>query len=408
MSGLAVSPPPTGWPSLPPLEAFTGPAADFLRMVEPHSEADRMALLNQFLAAFGNVVGRGPYFLAGRDRHHLNLFVTLVGDTARGRKGQSWGYVRDVFAEVDSEWSESRVVNGLSSGEGVINALRDGQGDDVGETDKRLLVQEGEFASALNAMRREGNTLSPTLRNAWDSGKLRTLTKNSPLRATGTHLALIAHITRAELKRCLREVEMRNGLGNRILWTCARRARLLPDGGSLTDRELTQFATQLRSVVGAARRVGKMGRDAHAAALWHELYAHLSRDRIGLFGAMTARAEAQVLRVSCLFALLDGSSTVCEPHLRSALAVWEYAEASAQFLFGEQVGDPAAERIIERLRERPNGMTRTEIRHIFSGHKNRGVIDAALETLLNANLAEPVTEPGAGRPTERWLATRRE
>ena len=51
--------------------------------------------------------------------------------------------------------------------------------EDEGVKDKRLLVFEGEFANVLKVLRREGNTLSPTLRNAWDNGRLNTLTKNS-------------------------------------------------------------------------------------------------------------------------------------------------------------------------------------------------------------------------------------
>jgi hypothetical protein len=40
--------------------------------------------------------------------------------------------------------------------------------------DKRLLVIEPEFASALRNMQRQGNTLSATLREGWDTGNLRT------------------------------------------------------------------------------------------------------------------------------------------------------------------------------------------------------------------------------------------
>ena len=40
---------------------------------------------------------------------------------------------------------------------------------DAGVKDKRLLVQEGELSQALKVMKREGNTLSPVLRNAWDA-----------------------------------------------------------------------------------------------------------------------------------------------------------------------------------------------------------------------------------------------
>ena len=69
---------------------------------------------------------------------------------------------------------------------------------DDGVLDKRLFVIESEFANVLKVMAREGNTLSPVLRRAWDTGDLRTLTKNSPARATGAHISIIGHITRQE------------------------------------------------------------------------------------------------------------------------------------------------------------------------------------------------------------------
>src|SRR5438128_2157582 len=39
--------------------AFHGLAGEFVRAVDPHTEADPAAMLTQFLAAFGNACGRG-------------------------------------------------------------------------------------------------------------------------------------------------------------------------------------------------------------------------------------------------------------------------------------------------------------------------------------------------------------
>jgi hypothetical protein len=66
---------------------------------------------------------------------------------------------------------------------------------DPGVDDKRLLVCEGEFANALKVLPREGNTLSPVIRNAWDRGDLQFLTKSKQTRATDVHISLVGHIT---------------------------------------------------------------------------------------------------------------------------------------------------------------------------------------------------------------------
>ena len=142
--------------------------------------------------------------------------------------------------DIELEWCDERIEHGLSSGEGLIWAVRDpvektdagGKTTviDPGVEDKRLLILESEFASALRVLKREGNTLSATVRNAWDSGKLSTLTKNSPNRATGAHISIVGHITRTELLRYLDSTETANGFGNRFLWCCVRQIEV-PSGG---------------------------------------------------------------------------------------------------------------------------------------------------------------------------------
>jgi hypothetical protein len=54
--------------------------------------------------------------------------------------------------------------------------------------DKRCLVVEAEFARVLNMTARDGNILSAVIRDAWDHGRLRTMTRFDPLRATGAHI----------------------------------------------------------------------------------------------------------------------------------------------------------------------------------------------------------------------------
>jgi len=140
------------------------------------------------------MVGRGPHWRVEGVEHHGNLFVLLVGDTSKGRKGTSWGRVANVFNYIDDK---AREVSGLSSGEGLKWAVRDEITstrynkktntteeviEDPGVSDKRLLVQEGEFAQVLRACVRTGNTLSATIRSTWDSGNLSTLTKNDTVR----------------------------------------------------------------------------------------------------------------------------------------------------------------------------------------------------------------------------------
>lgn len=396
------------WPEPLSEEALYGLPGSIVRTIEPHTEADPAALLLQFLVAFGNVIGSGPHWRAEADRHALNLFVTLVGDTSKGRKGVSWGHVRALVSDSagDSVWKDFCKQTGLSSGEGLIHAVRDPMGPDTGAIDKRLLVVESEFASTLRVMGRDGNTLSPVLRLAWDSGNLQILTRQSPATATGAHVSVIAHITKDELRRELTRTNAGNGFGNRFLWGAVRRSKALPDGGRVPGADHDPLEEKLRGAVEYARSLGEheLRRDAEARELWHSVYAELSEGKPGLFGAVTSRAEAQVMRLACLYALLDRSPEIRREHLMAALAVWKYCAASARFIFGDALGDPLADALLHLLRSTADGMTRTELSHALGRNRSAAEIGRALTVLAEHGWAKPKSEMTSGRPAERWFA----
>ncbi|OJH41015.1 hypothetical protein BON30_08900 [Cystobacter ferrugineus] len=382
--------------------ALHGLAGDLVRTIEPHTEADPAAILVQFLVAAGNAMGRSPFFKVEATRHHTNLFAAIVGQSAKARKGTSWSWVERVLATAEPEWGP-RLQKGLSSGEGLIHAVRDGAAEDPGVTDKRLTVIESEFSSVLRRMNREGNSLSAILREAWDSGSLQVLTKGTPQRATEAHLSVVTHITIPELRALLSATDMSNGLANRFLWVFARRSKLLPEGGRLEDGSLSSLSSRLARVLSWARDVGEMKRSEAARKLWCEVYESLSSDKPGLFGQATSRAEAQVVRLSLLYALLARSEAIDEEHLSAALALMDYASDSARHIFGGAQQNPRANRILEALRERPEGRSRSELVKLFTGHVTRAELDMALGSLSEAGAAHMEEQPSGGRPTERWF-----
>jgi len=394
------------WPQPLAEDVFYGLAGDIVRTIEPHTEADPAALMIQLLTTFGNVVGREAHFMVEATPHYTNLFAVVVGDTAKSRKGTSWGHIRSFFELVADLWVQERIQNGLSSGEGLIWAVRDGLGqDDLGVYDKRLMVVEGEFASTLRVLKREGNTLSAVMRSAWDTGTLNTLTKNSPAKATGAHISIIGHITRQELLRYLDNTEAGNGFGNRFLWGCAKRSKCLPEGGRIHEVDLTSLTNRLSEAIKFARKAGRIEFDEDTRKLWHEVYPQLSEGKPGLLGAMIARAEAQVIRLSIIYALLDLSTVIRKEQLEAALAVWRYCEDSCRYIFGKTLGDPLADGLLRALRSRPNGMNRTDMNKLFKGHRSSTEISRALGLLAELELAKPNVQATGGRSSEVWFAT---
>lgn len=413
------------WPQALRPEAWQGLAGAICRKIEPQTEADPIAVLVQLLVMFGNVCGRHAYWRVENDRHYANLFCCLVGASSVGRKGTSKGRALQAFGTLEDDWAKKRIVSGLSSGEGLIHAVRDEvykrepikeRGRivsyqevmvDEGVHDKRLLVVESEFALALRATAREGNTLSPRIREAWDSGMLGSLTKTSQCRATGAHISIIGHITRTELVRELGQVEAANGFANRFLWVACQRSKLLPFGGDHVDLAPLDHKLAL-AVEQARRRDEEVGMDLDAREWFADgLYERLTHGQPGLVGKALSRAEAQVRRLALIYALLDFSETVRYEHLAAAVAVWDYCAQSARWAFGGSTGDSVADTILAALKEVPEGMNQRELFDLLGRHTPAEKLGQALALLKEAGQVMAVDykpEGGkGGRPGKRWI-----
>lgn len=411
------------WPTLDP-KAMHGLAGRVVERIGPHTESDPVALLIQFLAFFGNSIGRMAYYLQEADKHFLNIFCVLIGTSSKARKGTSASQILRLFRIAFSDnqghfvpdaWHRGNIGRGLSSGEGLIWAVRDAiekqnpvkeKGKetryetviaDKGVSDKRLLVLESEFASVLRVIERDGNTLPDIIRDAWDHGDLRTMTKNSPAKATNAHISIVGHITSMELRARLGDVQMSNGFANRFIFVAVKRSQMLPDGGTIGDKELSNLAGDLKDAIDNAKLTTRMTRTAGARELWHQVYPELSSAKPGVFGSLTSRAEAQVLRLSCLYALLDRSKEIDTPHVEAALALWRYSEDSVRYVFGNNTGNEVADKILAFVKVNPNGVSLKDIQIHFNKRLKTSDRKAAIDELRELDLIRIEQRKGSGR-----------
>src|SRR5262249_5945941 len=393
--------------------ALHGLPGDIVKTVLPYTEAHPAALLVHILVSYGNIIGHNAHFRVEHTPHYLNLFAVLVGATSRSRKGTSRSTPGYIFQQVDPSWHKSRIKSGLSSGQGLIWAVRDpvmesrpnaageheGKIVDPGEGDKRLLVIEEEFSHALKQMPLEGNVLSAVVREAWDSGNLNTLTsgrKLKPVTATDAHISIIGHVTQEELLRHLNATEQANGFANRFLWLSIERSKLIANPKGTPDKLLEPLIERLRHAVAFGVKAGEIERDPSAEGIWNACYSNLTDDIPGMIGAITSRAAPQVMRIACLYALLDLSATVGPEHLRAALALWDYCFHSARLIFGNSLGDPVADTILSAIKGADDGLTATDIYNLFSRHGSDD-IDRAVALLLRSRLIEEISIPTKGR-----------
>lgn len=393
--------------------ALIGPLGEFIRIVKPQSEASVPALVIQFLTFFGNFCGRGAWYQVESDCHFPNLFVCVVGSTSKARKGTSYGRVKRVFELADLKFVQGQLKGGLSTGEGLIHHVRDPRYvidkegaetvEDAGVKDKRALIFESEFARILKVMNRDINTLGPVLRDAWDRGELRTLTKTSAEVATGAHISLIAHITAEELIKDFSAIEQANGFGNRIIWIWSERSQLLPHGGDLSDAALDSVAESIRIAATFAEQAGRVEMELEADQAWVALYDELSEGEVGMYGALLSRSEAQVIRLALIYALLECCQDIKLRHIEAAVAVWEYCERSVLFIWQNAPGNSLASKILTFLKE-GGPKTRSELSAFLGRNTKKVRIDEALGILEANLLAHRNEEPTGGRSAERWAA----
>ena len=403
------------YPKPPNLYGIAGEVAA-LAMLE--SEADPVAVYTTFLVYMGALIGLKAYARVGETKHYPRLFVAIVGNSSRARKGTSLKPVERIIRKTEevflnrTKGSSYTPLNfadgGVSSAEGLIFAVRD-ESEKLdknkipewdGVDDKRLIVIEEELANVLKMAQREGNTLSPILRRAWDGCNLAPMTKNNRLKSSNPHISLLSHITQFELKMSFSQSDCHNGLGNRFLWTCVRRPKKVPLPQQMNDDKVFDLAIRLSALMANYDDERELKLSADAIPAWKKIYHAVSVDDTGLKSTLTARSEAYIIRLSLLFALLDNASEIDTKHLNAALALVTFCNESVAYLFTSPSDDVSgdAEKLLDALDK--SAMTQTKVSKLFGRNKNRLELKHLLDELQSMNKIKQTKK--AGSRTTIW------
>jgi hypothetical protein len=381
-------------------DAYHGKIGEFLRAVSPHTEATDAAVVAHLLPAIGTLIGSGPTFYAGNPQPPRINFV-VVGETNSGRKGTAASPVEELMILVDEDFWKMQRVGGMSSGEGLIVKVADQKDEDgnVIPVEKRLFVLEEEFCRVLANMSRQGNILSPIIRQAFDNGNLCTLTVN-PRYAFGAHVSIVAHITPEELENRFDGIEAANGFGNRFLWFYVASDKVISHPHPIPAKVFQDFAKRLRIASGLKPRQVSM--DGAAQDLWEVQYMKLRQDRPGTAGAITARGPAIVLRLALIYAIVDKphAPVIGVEHLRAALAVWQYNCESVDLLFDSKTGNKLGDRLYHLIRT--HGPMATKEFHKHLSNEQKRSLTTTLERLKAEKLIHSETIQTKGRPRTVW------
>jgi Protein of unknown function (DUF3987) len=409
----ADGPSPLGPPTMAP-DCFPDLVREIVLAACRSSEAHPVAVAANVIAWFSCAVGRGPWQGIGDIKIHCRPNVLIVGKSSKARKGTAEITAREAFRRCDAILRERLKTKdvlrfhagGLSTGEGLAFAIRDGtepddkgKGGDEGVKDKRLVVIEPEAANVLAQVKRDGNTLSPTVRNLFDGRDIEPLTKTSQTRASRPHVVIAAHITGFELREKSTENDAANGLLNRFVMLHVHRPKLVPLPEPTPEAVLDDLAEKLADAIEFASRGNVHANSTHeitmtpeAREFWCERYAEITRDRDGARGNLLARSEMYARMLAMIFCLMDRRAEIEPCDLRAALAWIDYWHQSVRFIFeceeDDDELDPFTVQVLALVTARP-GISLSQIQEHW--HRNKTVaVKGSLERLLG--LAPPLIQ----------------
>ncbi|WP_201067391.1 MULTISPECIES: DUF3987 domain-containing protein [Thiorhodovibrio] len=366
-------------------------------------------------------IGRDLYVPIGDMDHPLLLFTLHIGRSSLAAKNEATALLKKVHPKLLALGLGSDYeTRGVSTPEGLIYRLRDGDGeDDPGVEDKRLWLVISEFAQLLGVSQRTGNPLTEMLRDLFDGHSQGPLTKNARYQCTDPHVSIHAAITPDELHKVLRAVDLYNGFLNRFLLSFSERVCLQPLPPPTDPKVVDEIADRFGSVLHwakggypTAKHTRAMTLTPRAEARWREAYVELARpSEDEPLASLLARRAPIARRVAANYAAADRALKVDLPHLEAALAWAEHHRQTAEFVFGGDVKNRESEalqrnrkmQLLAFLREQsPAGVLRSDITtKCFSNHIRKNDLDKLLGRLLADRQIERLTVPhhGAAKKT---------
>ncbi len=428
-----------------PTEAMLyGLAGDVGNTAAATTEANRYAVCMGFLSFLSAMAGRDIYLPVGNTRHHARLFTLHVGRSSRGRKGDALSLVHCIRHAIDKREHGRGTVGGsllgqvhtggLSSREGLVmlihDAFQQGKDETPAIDDKRLWAVESEFANVLQQAKRDGNTLSSALRDAWDGVDIKPATKTARIGTTAPHIGSAAAITPTELCEVAKARELANGFANRFLIFWAERERLVPFPTATDDATLTRLVERTEEVLRFMRGnypaesdTRQMSMSQAAQDAYKKLYRgdlNKGTGSVKLDGILERRAP-MLLRLAMLFAMTDQTLMIEAHHIEAAWAWVSYSVDSVRYIFKESAAGEvdaerlaaASERLLAYLATKGEATRKEITNECFQRRAPTGGLDAVISELLNTTppKIETFTMPrrdgltGKGRTIYRPLLT---
>ncbi len=385
-------------------DIYTGILGEVTMVAEPGTEADPVGILGSLLTMASVDIGPSPHVQVGNDRHPLLIWSLLFGRTGSGRKGGAT-QTSALFMRSACPDYASYATSGLSSGEGLIERVRDADGKDEGVEDKRLLAIETEFGTVMTRAAREGSTLAEVCRQAWNGDPLSVMNRKR-YSASWSHIGIIGHIPPKDFRHRLAAADLAGGTYNRYLPLYVERSKRLPIPPGTDPATVAYLGGTLGRALADAHGVTRLQLDGDATDLWcDQLYDEFTAadDEEEAWAEFMRRAAPYCLRIAGVYAVLDGRRLISKGDLTAAGALVRYSTASARYVLGGQLRDPRMDRLTREITAAGDtGLTRTEISGLFGRNLPKALLDELLADLLDGGGYEVTQVQTGGRAAQTY------
>lgn len=396
-----VPPPVTGgvFPDAPHRVAYDGLMGACVAQMAEGTDAALPGLLVSFLAVCGAMVPAAAY---SRDEQTTSPFLALVGESSVGRKGTAMRRALDAARRVWQADKVNRVLlDGLNSGEALVAAMHQRKHDEDRQHGEPVvaLVFEEEYASMIQSRSRDGSTLDPKMRAAFDGASLSNRKAvDSRVVPPPYWLPALAAITPVELRRMMKTGESQTGAANRWLYVPVRRRDVIaPDMPPVFDEDTSKALAAARGA-GYGRRLSVADAVSRTLSEYGEFVIGQSH---GVALDLVKRYTTLAFRIALIHAAVERSDTVAPGHLWRALALTEYARAGIEWVFGQTVGNRDADILLRYLQAEERLSNRFISRHIIRDPIRR--MDA-VDELVRLGYARTEEVPTRGRPRLELVA----
>lgn len=398
-------------------QCFYGIAGLLANEAAPQVGVSREAVLFQFLIFIGNMCEHKFHFNLGGSKLYLNDYLLIVGETSKAKKGTSLKTVKYFIEKINEDYYKTSIRTGVNSGEGLVNAVRDRvvvleekkKGEiketviDEGGKSKTALFIEPEFSRLMKSGKRDGNTATEILRQAWDGDYLEVVVKKDSCSSTDHHISMIGHITQSEFQFLNSEVSTTNGYLNRFLFCRIFNGSPVPLPKSF-DTLSFSFMPKLYSVIGFIKSTEseEIKLEDDTIALWEEIYSDLFYSPDDGFSELMARTPTHILKIAMTFAVLDCSYRISRDHLISAKAVVDYSNDSIRFIFTSpsKKNNSNEQKVIEFIAKKEGSVMRSEVmRELFNKKIKAIELNGLKDSLVSQKLIKVESADGA----ERWF-----